>query len=328
VQAGSVASWAPQPASPFPAGLRDAFSCRDPDEMVEHAAYWNMEANQLGRGPFEGSFWGVYSGRVQMNWSGRKQGLMLRGAIPSGAVVLSSLHRHSAPVFHRGLAVGDHQVMLLQVGDEVDFRSLAGDEQITAAVHADLFDELARAALGPAFFEGQSADRLALREPLLRPRLNRRLMSLLEEGFHQPGRLQDPAYGRAWEYQVLDAWLSDVAAPDPGFTPAMRHRAARQAEEYLSENLDRPVSIAELCLELGVPKRTLMLGFSDSFGIPPLAFHRRLRLNAARRDLVRSRPGETSVTEVALRWGFDHFGRFSVDYRRLFGESPIATLRG
>ena len=35
-----------------------------------------------------------------------------------------------------------------------------------------------------------------------------------------------------------------------------------------------------------------------------------------------------SVTTVALRWGFDHFGRFSVDYRRMFGESPVMTLRG
>jgi AraC family ethanolamine operon transcriptional activator len=53
-----------------------------------------------------------------------------------------------------------------------------------------------------------------------------------------------------------------------------------------------------------------------------------MRLNAARRDLVRAGAGETSVTTTALRWGFGHFGRFSVDYRRMFGESPIATLRG
>jgi AraC family ethanolamine operon transcriptional activator len=106
----------------------------------------------------------------------------------------------------------------------------------------------------------------------------------------------------------------------------MRHRAAPEAESFLRENLDRPVSIAELCLVTGVPKHTLMLGFTDSFGMPPLAFHRRLRLNAARRDLAGSRPGEATVTDVALRRGFDHLSRFSVDYRRMFGQSAIATL--
>jgi AraC family ethanolamine operon transcriptional activator len=296
--------------------------------MVERAAYWDIEADQLGRGPFEGGFWGVYAPRMQINWSGRNQGLMLRGTSPNGSVVLSSLHRKSAPVFHRGAMVSDHHLMLLRPGDEVDYRSVGGDEQITMAVHAPLFEQVARATLGPAFFEGQTAPCLALRGPDFRPRLNQRLLNLLEQEFDAPESLSHPEHGRAWEYRVLDAWLADVAAPDPGFTPAMRHRAARQAESFLRENLDRPVSIAELCLVTGVPKRTLILGFTDSFGMPPLAFHRRLRLNAARRELAGSRPGETTVTDVALRRGFEHFGRFSVDYRQMFGESPIATLRG
>jgi AraC family transcriptional regulator, ethanolamine operon transcriptional activator len=231
-------------------------------------------------------------------------------------------------VFYRGAVLADHHVMLAQDGDEVDFRSQGGDEQITVAVSAPVFDELARATLGPRFFEGKAPDRLALRGPRLKARLDRRLFELLEQGMTQPERLSDPEYGRAWEFQVLDAWLADVAAPDPGFTPAMRHRAACQAEAFLRENLDRPVSVAELCLVTGVPKRTLMLGFSDCFGIPPLAFQKRLRLNAARRELAAARLGETTVTDVALRWGFEHFGRFSVDYRLLFGESPVDTLRG
>jgi TolB-like protein len=36
---------------------------------------------------------------------------------------------------------------------------------------------------------------------------------------------------------------------------------------------------------------------------------------------------DTSITEVAIRFGFSHFGRFSGQYRRCFGERPSATLR-
>ena len=32
------------------------------------------------------------------------------------------------------------------------------------------------------------------------------------------------------------------------------------------------------------------------------------------------------MTDVALAWGFVHFGWFSQDYRRLFGETPSQTL--
>jgi AraC-like DNA-binding protein len=36
---------------------------------------------------------------------------------------------------------------------------------------------------------------------------------------------------------------------------------------------------------------------------------------------------DTTVTAVALRWGFGHLGRFAVAYRRKYGRSPSDTLR-
>jgi transcriptional regulator GlxA family with amidase domain len=57
----------------------------------------------------------------------------------------------------------------------------------------------------------------------------------------------------------------------------------------------------------------------------PKAYLKTLRLNAARRDLLGGGP-RTTVTDVALEWGFLHFGWFSQDYRRLFGETPSQTL--
>ena len=46
----------------------------------------------------------------------------------------------------------------------------------------------------------------------------------------------------------------------------------------------------------------------------------------ARRELLRS-PSGASVTEIAVRFGFTHFGRFSSAYRARYGESPSTTLR-
>ena len=52
---------------------------------------------------------------------------------------------------------------------------------------------------------------------------------------------------------------------------------------------------------------------------------RAARFERARDELRRSEP-EATVTDVATRWGFDHMGRFAVEYRRRFGESPSQTL--
>ena len=68
---------------------------------------------------------------------------------------------------------------------------------------------------------------------------------------------------------VVNAWLADVVAPDPGTSKALRHRAARHAETVRRETTNRAISIGELCLETVVAKRTLILGFQEAFGISP-----------------------------------------------------------
>jgi transcriptional regulator GlxA family with amidase domain len=56
-----------------------------------------------------------------------------------------------------------------------------------------------------------------------------------------------------------------------------------------------------------------------------MRYLRNARLDKVRETLRRTEH-ETSVTEIAMQWGFTHMGRFSVEYRRRFGECPSQTL--
>jgi len=47
---------------------------------------------------------------------------------------------------------------------------------------------------------------------------------------------------------------------------------------------------------------------------------------AIRDQLIDVEPESTTICEVASQWGMTHFGRFSVEYRQLFGESPSQSL--
>jgi AraC family ethanolamine operon transcriptional activator len=87
-----------------------------------------------------------------------------------------------------------------------------------------------------------------------------------------------------------------------------------------------PPSVASLAAALGVSGRTLHEAFREHLDTTPMAYLKALRLQAARHDLLRGGEGKR-VTDVALEWGFLHFGWFSHDYRRLFGETPCQTLK-
>ncbi|WP_424990921.1 helix-turn-helix domain-containing protein [Fluviibacterium sp. S390] len=105
-------------------------------------------------------------------------------------------------------------------------------------------------------------------------------------------------------------------------------RICRQAHAFAEErwSLHDPPTIVELCTAAGVSERTLQYAFRTHFGLSPMTYLRLLRLNRVRDILVDASPGTTSVTAIAMDHGFLHLGRFARDYKRLFGQSPSATL--
>lgn len=100
----------------------------------------------------------------------------------------------------------------------------------------------------------------------------------------------------------------------------------RRFRRVLEDNPGRAIYIPELCAAISVPERTLRLCCQESLGMSPKKYLTLRRMNFARRTLLASVPGETSVTDVATSYGFWHFGRFSSVYRSLFNELPSDTL--
>jgi AraC-like DNA-binding protein len=102
-------------------------------------------------------------------------------------------------------------------------------------------------------------------------------------------------------------------------------RDMKLAIDYMRENIGQQIYMADIVAATGAAERTLRKHFSFFFGLAPLSFFRRLRLAAARDALIANSSG--SVTDIASRFGFAHFGRFSRDYRSCFGELPSTTRR-
>lgn len=109
------------------------------------------------------------------------------------------------------------------------------------------------------------------------------------------------------------------------FAPTAR-RIVDQCIEASAALGPRPSSV-ELEEATRVSDRRVRAAFNEVFGVPVSMFFRLRALHGAHRDLTSATRDTTSVTDVAMRWGFWHFGRFSGQYKQLFGEAPSATLR-
>jgi transcriptional regulator GlxA family with amidase domain len=99
-----------------------------------------------------------------------------------------------------------------------------------------------------------------------------------------------------------------------------------QAERLALAHLDEPLPISALCRILEVSERTLRKAFQKIHGRPPCRHLRTLRLSQARRAFLSADCKLSTVTEIATCFGFVELGRFSVEYRKVFGESPSQTL--
>ncbi len=100
----------------------------------------------------------------------------------------------------------------------------------------------------------------------------------------------------------------------------------REAIEFLHAFAHTPITTTDVAEHVGLSVRGLQQAFQRQVGTAPNAMLRGVRMDRVREELQRGTPGETTVAEVAVRWGFAHLGRFSAAYAKRFGEYPRETL--
>jgi AraC-like DNA-binding protein len=98
----------------------------------------------------------------------------------------------------------------------------------------------------------------------------------------------------------------------------------KRAIDFIEAHLKLPITLADIAKASGVPGRTLLEHFKDHRSVSPMRYLRDARFARVREALSRAE-GQQSVTQIAMAWGFYHLGRFAVDYRSRFGETPSKT---
>lgn len=98
----------------------------------------------------------------------------------------------------------------------------------------------------------------------------------------------------------------------------------RRAVQFIHANLSKTITIGDIAEASGTTPRSLQLYFQSEFGLSPMRYLKQQRLLLARRLILQSEDNRT-LGEIIYEAGFSHFGRFSSEYRDLFGEPPSQT---
>ncbi|MEI5011305.1 AraC family transcriptional regulator [Streptomyces sp. PmtA] len=120
-----------------------------------------------------------------------------------------------------------------------------------------------------------------------------------------------------------------AGGPSPDGTRDASPGTLRRAIAFIDANAHTDISLADIAAAVYVTPRALQYAFRGHADTTPLTYLRRVRLAHAHADLGAADPGAgATVAAIATRWGFAHQGRFAAAYRRMYGTSPGATLRG
>lgn len=133
--------------------------------------------------------------------------------------------------------------------------------------------------------------------------------------------------GRAWAQKSLRIMLVDqgrdglTPQPHPPLQEPAQDERVRRALLLLEQNLGQPMTVAAMAARLNLSTRQLERLFKDEFGVGPLDYERRFRLNYALWLLTRTR---RTITQIAADCGFADSSHFSRVFKQTFGRTPGA----
>jgi AraC family ethanolamine operon transcriptional activator len=301
---------------------------RDFEELSAAAAEWDLDFVQLDAGPARTSLTQVSTPALLIQRFRFGRTYFQRGASPLGMQTIGLVEPRASDVRMFGGDLTDSDIALFRPGGDFESVSPPNFGCLAISIDETLLEETFESL---EFRRGScnAASEMALIKvaPSILQRLRYSVTRVLDQLEENPGSLAQSELTDEFTFQLaIDLTLairSAETAPRPPSTRA-RDLALRRAVAIIEDHADEPITVRQLCEDVGVGWTTLVHAFREHFGVTPKVYLRTIRLNGARRELLGGESG-ASIVDVANRWSFWHMGQFAGDYRRLFGELPSET---
>jgi AraC family ethanolamine operon transcriptional activator len=279
----------------------------DPETLLEVIRDGRFDHRLLEGGSFDVRHRRIVFGNSSLDRGDYAPAFAVNGQFSEDQICLGFTPRIEKPAWCNGFSLGNGEIVCFSEGTELQFRNAPRTSWQVILVDRKELQEIAMILTGQG-------------------------LELPEKGTANY-KVPDGARGVS---SAIELALTDLGNPESLASAGANTlceeivnefvRAISSTEEFLRDHMDSPFNSRALCHATHMSERSIEMLFKEAYGISPRTWSQLARLNAARQELLRADTRTVSVTAVATRWGFYHFGRFSAAYRRLFGEAPSLTI--
>lgn len=255
---------------------------------------------------------------------------IVRAALDPGRVaVLFAADAAHGPMHHNGIDLSSSEIVVHSPGDTIYNWAPGPTYWAAMSLAHDDFAKASQATLGHAL---EAPARTYVARPAGEAMRQLRALhnATCQLAVTSPSTFSCPATVTALEQELIRALVACVAGPVLATAKVERGRHGRivsRFHDFLASRQYEPVYVGEICAAIGVSEGTLRNCCHERLGMGPIHYLWLRRMHLARRTLLDADGASKTVTDVATEHGFWELGRFSVEYRTLFGESPSTTLK-
>jgi AraC-like DNA-binding protein len=299
----------------------------DPENLLEVIRDGRFHHRLMEGGGFDVRHRRVVFGASSLDCGDYSPAFAVNGEFSPDQVCLGFTPRVEKQAWCNGFRVAKGDVLCFSEGAELQFRNAPHTSWQALLADRRELQEVSLLLMGKPL---KLPDRgtVRFRTPDQASNLTSTIAATLSDLENNGSRLLTGLAAANLSEELVNAFVRSIAGVDRSSRQSFagyRFAAIRRAEEFLRENMDAPFSSRGLCAATRMSERSIEMLFKEAYGVSPRAWSQIARLNAARQDLVEADTDDIRVSDVAVRRGFFHFGRFSAAYRHLFGELPSAT---
>lgn len=283
---------------------------------------WTLTYDQISAGRFESFLREISFDGIQIYEEKFKPSIFQRGEAKKNSLCLGMFSELSNNAIWMGKSITGHEILSCCDREEILLRTPENSAFYSLTVPFEL--------LGDQSFEQHHTKYSNVLSSQYSEKFYCKFINLLNDVMENRDFVNHHATKQQVKSDILDLSDQFLLALNQHHEPTkISIQKARQVVkkvcEILHEEQDHCHSIEDLCQITFTSRRTLQNCFELITGQSPAQFLKIIKLNAVRRALQNSHE-HSCVSDIAAHWGFWHLSQFSMDYKRLFGESPSQTL--